>query len=410
MEDITTIPIRKLDDSATPKNYHAIKLQPSMKLSKSSTTITPADSLPNAPQYRRNSMAPKVFIMHDTKNGKTFKTMPVEQGSTAYRYVVLVHDGRELRYAECKLNKLIFASASTQEDVAVDLLEKQNRDRAKQIEKSLESRFKDIKADEVFGQGPVSMHINKSEAKGKFITFNERMESIAEEDGAGGNDEYSNKHSKNSRAEAGFGNDENAPDFDEDRFEDDDSVAEDEELDEDEGESKKLKKLMKEDSSDDEDDKANAAASAVGSSQNDDNMDDDVEGGGASSDEDKAASKKPVSGKKRSASSSAGAPEAKKMKGASGKAAPAPTSPAAPVAAAASSLASSSEKVTEADIRQVLMRHGKLTTKALLKKLDDKVKYLSVQEKNDFRLLVQRLCIVKKEGDERFLVLKDVKQ
>jgi hypothetical protein len=78
-------------------------------------------------------------------------------------------------------------------------------------------------------------------------------------------------------------------------------------------------------------------------------------------------------------------------------------------AAVSGASSSSSDGVTEADVRQILMRHGKLTTKQLTQKLGDKLKFLSNEGKAEFRDLVRRLCTFKKEGDEKVLVLKDSK-
>jgi hypothetical protein len=296
------VPIRKLDGHGNVRNFYAIKLQPSMKLSKS-TTITSAEALnastgihvPTA--YRRNSLAPKVFILHDAKASKTYKTMPVDHTSNAYRYVVFAHDGKTLQYSECKMNKLIFASQSTQEDVALDQLEKLNREREKTIQKSLGSRFKAFDVDQLDTNGPVSAFVGKKADKDDIIALRERQQA-AEDD----RDEFSNKHKKSSRVDLGFGDEENALDF-EQEFDDDDgeAVAEDEEPDEDAEEGKKLKKLLNEDSSDEEDNTKTNSQTA-----DQDNLQDVPDEG--SSDEDQK-----LSGKKRPAAGSSGAPDAKKV-------------------------------------------------------------------------------------------------
>jgi hypothetical protein len=82
------------------------------------------------------------------------------------------------------------------------------------------------------------------------------------------------------------------------------------------------------------------------------------------------------------------------MKGASGVAVP---SSAPPVR---------SNQITEEEIRQMMMRHGRMTIGELTKRLKDKLKYASEKEKAEFRATIKKICVVKKEGEIKFLTLK----
>jgi hypothetical protein len=63
-------------------------------------------------------------------------------------------------------------------------------------------------------------------------------------------------------------------------------------------------------------------------------------------------------------------------------------------------------QITEEEIRQILMRHGRMTTAELTKKLKDKIKFASDKAKAEFRATINKICVMKKEGEHRYLTLK----